>query len=76
MIYTKLQINIDNELLLWSLRFEPDGPLCELWLERSLTIDHQFDKKVEFLPSMISFFWSVSVSLLIDAIDRITNDTL
>ncbi|EIE76714.1 hypothetical protein RO3G_01418 [Rhizopus delemar RA 99-880] len=42
----------NNELLLWSLRFEPDGPLCELWLERSLTIDHQFDKK-EFLKETV-----------------------
>ncbi|KAG1055661.1 hypothetical protein G6F43_002404 [Rhizopus delemar] len=55
-----LKCAANNELLLWSLRLEPDGPLCELWLERSLTIHPQFDKKVEFLPSLISFFWSVS----------------
>lgn len=39
-----------ENIYLWSLRFEPKGPIFELWLEDTLYIKPDIDDKLDALP--------------------------
>lgn len=47
--------NIDRHLFIRSLKYILEGPLYEIWLERSLEIKPEFQKRMEFLPELNSF---------------------
>ncbi|KAI8359802.1 hypothetical protein BD560DRAFT_405287 [Blakeslea trispora] len=44
---------------LWSLRYVPEGPVYELWLEQSYTMDPSFDERADQVPIMIKFYWTL-----------------
>ncbi|GAA5802685.1 hypothetical protein HPULCUR_008159 [Helicostylum pulchrum] len=53
-----------ERLYLWSLSFEPEGPIYELWLERMMLIKPDVDDKPESLPSFLKFFWGMKCNLI------------
>ncbi|KAG1489126.1 hypothetical protein G6F48_011629 [Rhizopus delemar] len=52
-----------KNLHLWSLRFEPEGPVFELWLEDILYIKPDIDDKLDAFPSFLKFFWGMKCLL-------------
>ncbi|RCH90159.1 hypothetical protein CU097_003960 [Rhizopus azygosporus] len=46
-----------EQIHLWILRFESQGPLFELWLEDTLVIRSHISDKLEALSSFVKFFW-------------------
>ncbi|KAG1413349.1 hypothetical protein G6F59_010742 [Rhizopus arrhizus] len=50
-------------LYLWSLRFEPEGPVYELWLEDMLLIKPDIEDKLEAMPAIINFFWNFEANI-------------
>ncbi|KAG1176736.1 hypothetical protein G6F46_002079 [Rhizopus delemar] len=61
----------EETLYLWSLRFEPEGPVYELWLEDMLLIRPDIEDKLEALPAFINFFWNFKC-LLSESISNIS----
>ncbi|KAI9263835.1 hypothetical protein EDC94DRAFT_606280 [Helicostylum pulchrum] len=57
-----------ERMYLWSLHFEPKGPLFELWLEDSLWIKSDTNDKLEVLPCFSKFFWGMK-QLLSEALN-------
>ncbi|KAI9258446.1 hypothetical protein EDC94DRAFT_635717 [Helicostylum pulchrum] len=55
---------------LWSLRYEPQGPVFDLWLETTLKIKPDINDKLESLPDYLNFFW-VMKCLLAESIQLI-----
>lgn len=47
------------------MKYIPEGPLYELWLEESLEINTSFEKKAEQLPFVIKFYWNMKVNVFI-----------
>jgi hypothetical protein len=47
---------IGHTVRLWSLRFAPEGPAYELWLEQSYVISPEFNKRAEQIPLAIRFY--------------------
>lgn len=43
------------------MRFEPKGPIFELWLEDMMVIKPDIEDKLESLPSFLKFFWGMKV---------------
>ncbi|KAI7891202.1 uncharacterized protein EV154DRAFT_509002 [Mucor mucedo] len=52
-----------ENICLWSLRFEPKGPIFELWLEDTLYIKPDIDDKLDALPRFLKFFWRMKCLL-------------
>ncbi|KAG1146909.1 hypothetical protein G6F37_004431 [Rhizopus arrhizus] len=52
-----------KNIYLWSLRFEPKGPIFELWLEDTLYIKPDIDDKLDALPRFLKFFWGLKCRL-------------
>ncbi|KAG1466888.1 hypothetical protein G6F56_004605 [Rhizopus delemar] len=52
-----------ENIYLWSLRFEPKGPIYELWLEDTLYIKPDIDDKLDALPRFLNFFWGMKCLL-------------
>ncbi|KAG2235784.1 hypothetical protein INT48_001010 [Thamnidium elegans] len=52
-----------ENIYLWSLRFEPKGPIFELWLEDMLYIKPGIDDKLDALPRFLKFFWGMKCLL-------------
>ncbi|GAA5809665.1 hypothetical protein MFLAVUS_003077 [Mucor flavus] len=42
---------------LWSLRYEPQGPVFNFWLETTLEIKLDINDKSKCLPGYLNFFW-------------------
>ncbi|KAG1471658.1 hypothetical protein G6F56_001993 [Rhizopus delemar] len=55
------QRSLGENVYLWSLRFEPKGPMFELWLEDMLYIKPDIDDKLDALPRFLKFFWGYEV---------------
>lgn len=49
---------------MWSLRFEKNASMYELWFEDKLEIKEDLDDKLERVPSFLRFFWTLKVRLL------------
>ena len=49
---------------MWSLRFEPEGPVYELWLEDMLLIKPDIEDKLEAMPAIINFFWNFKANII------------
>ncbi|RCH99016.1 hypothetical protein CU097_015106 [Rhizopus azygosporus] len=54
---------LDDTICLWSLRYEHEERLYELWLERRLLLEPGFEKLTEELLNLINFYWSMKVNL-------------
>lgn len=54
-------ITLGENIYLWGLRFEPKGPIFELWLEDILYIKPDIDDKLDTLPRFLKFFWGMKV---------------
>lgn len=54
-------ITLGEQIHLWILRFESQGPLFELWLEDTLVIRSHISDKLEALSSFVKFFWRMKV---------------
>lgn len=52
---------LEKKIYLWSLRYEHEGRAYELWLERKLVLQPEFEKRDEELPNFISFYWGMKV---------------
>lgn len=52
---------LGENVYLWSLRFEPKGPIYGLWLEDMLPIKPDIDDKLDTLPSFLRFFWAMKI---------------
>ncbi|KAG0735324.1 hypothetical protein G6F16_012684 [Rhizopus arrhizus] len=50
-----------ENVYLWSLRFEPKGPIYGLWLEDMLPMKPDIDDKLDTLPSFLRFFWAMKI---------------
>ncbi|CAO3637971.1 unnamed protein product [Mucor hiemalis] len=46
-----------KKVYLWSLRYEHEGKVYELWLERKMHLKPEFDKRGEELLNMMNFYW-------------------
>ncbi|KAG1136731.1 hypothetical protein G6F37_011747 [Rhizopus arrhizus] len=53
----------EETLYLWSLRFEPEGPVYKLWLEDMLLIKPDIEDKLEAMPAIINFFWNFKANI-------------
>ncbi|KAI8327842.1 hypothetical protein EDC96DRAFT_531244 [Choanephora cucurbitarum] len=58
----------EKTIYLWSLRYEHEGRVYELWLERKLHLQPEFEKRDEELLNIINFYWSMK-SLLEETTD-------
>jgi hypothetical protein len=61
--FTHLCNVLEETLYLWSLRFEPGGPVYELWLEDMLLIRPDIEDKLEAMPAIINFFWNFKANI-------------
>lgn len=52
---------LDENIYLWSLRYESKGPIFELWLETMLHIKPEIVDKLESVPAFLNFFWVMKV---------------
>ncbi|RCH89331.1 hypothetical protein CU098_009664, partial [Rhizopus stolonifer] len=52
-----------DTLYLWSVCFEKDGDIYELWLEHRLQIKPYIEDKFENLPNFVNFFWNMKASI-------------
>ncbi|KAI7906786.1 uncharacterized protein BX663DRAFT_466981 [Cokeromyces recurvatus] len=59
----------EKTVYLWSLRYEHEGRVYELWLEKILHLQPEFEKRDEELLNIINFYWSMK-SLLEEATDN------
>ncbi|KAG0822793.1 hypothetical protein G6F16_011166 [Rhizopus arrhizus] len=53
----------EKNIYLWSLRYEHEGRAYELWLEKTLHLQPEFEKQNEELPNVINFYWSMKCLL-------------
>ncbi|CAO3651579.1 unnamed protein product [Mucor hiemalis] len=58
----------EKTIYLWSLSYEHEGRVYELWLERKLHLQPEFKKRDEELLNIITFYWSMK-NLLEEATD-------
>ncbi|KAI8087485.1 hypothetical protein BDF21DRAFT_437516 [Thamnidium elegans] len=54
-----VKCEIEKTVRLWSMRYIPEGPLYELWLEQNYTINPSFDERAEQVPFTIKFYWTL-----------------
>ncbi|KAG1133324.1 hypothetical protein G6F37_013304 [Rhizopus arrhizus] len=57
------------QIQLWSIRFEPEG-IFDFWRETFFDIKPDFEDKLNALPRLISFCWTVK-NLVEEAVDNI-----
>ncbi|KAI9481550.1 MAG: hypothetical protein EXX96DRAFT_608234 [Benjaminiella poitrasii] len=68
-IFSSVTHGAEENVHLWSLRFEPKGPIFELWLEDTLHIKPDIDDKLDALPHFLKFFWSMKCRLAESILD-------
>ncbi|KAG1449113.1 hypothetical protein G6F46_001409 [Rhizopus delemar] len=59
----------ESQIQLWSIRFEPEG-IFDFWRETFFDIKPDFEDKLDALPRLISFCWTMK-SLVQEAVDNI-----
>ncbi|RCH85583.1 hypothetical protein CU097_003178, partial [Rhizopus azygosporus] len=52
--------DVDRTVRLWSIKYIPEGPLFEPWLEQSLRIKPYFDNRLEQVPDSMRFYWAIN----------------
>lgn len=63
LLISNVKYEIEKTVRLWSMRHVPEGPLCELWLEQTYTINPSFDERAEQVPYTIKFYWTFKVNI-------------
>jgi hypothetical protein len=53
---------LEKTIYLWSLRYEHEGRVYELWLERKLYLQPEFEKRDKELLNIINFYWLMKVT--------------
>ncbi|KAG1165664.1 hypothetical protein G6F36_013251 [Rhizopus arrhizus] len=52
-----------DELHFWSIRYQKDGCVFDLWREANLKIKPNFLDKADFVPDLVQFFWEMKSKL-------------
>lgn len=63
LLISNIKYEIEKTVRLWSMRYVLEGPLYELLLEQSHTINPSFDEKAEQVPFTVKFYWTLKVNI-------------